>query len=75
MRCGGLDKNIAEAIKGAMADGIVAMSIDNLKQITSTRGIVMHRMVYNRVFPEIAEIVAKDMNFTILQEGEHYGIT
>ena len=75
MRCGGLDKKIAEAIEGALADGIVAMSIDNLKQITSTNGIVMHRMVYNRVFPEIAEIVAKDMNFTILQEGEHYGIT
>ena len=75
MRCGGLDKKITEAIEGALADGIVAMSIDNLKQITSTNGIVMHRMVYNRVFPEIAEIVAKDMNFTILQEGEHYGIT
>lgn len=68
MRCGGLDKKIAEAITKATADGITAMSVDNLKMVTSTNGIVMHRMVYNRVFPEIAEIVAKDMNFKLLED-------
>lgn len=68
MSCGGLDKKIAEAITKMREDGVTAMSVDNLKMVTSTNGIVMHRMVYNRVFPEIAEIVAKDMNFELLED-------
>lgn len=68
MRCGGLDKKIAETIDKIIANGVTAMSIDNLKMITPTGGIVMHRMVYNRVFPEVARIVADEKNFKLLED-------
>ena len=68
MRCGGLDKKIAETIDKIVANGVTAMSMDNLKMITPTNGIVMHRMVYNRVFAEVAQMVADEKNFKILED-------
>lgn len=70
-----LETHIMTTIAELKADGIVAMSIDNLKQVTPTRGLIIHRAIYNQRFPEIAAKIADAMNFTILQDGERYGIT
>jgi len=65
-----LEKNITDAIKTAKRDGVVGMSIQNLKQVTSTRGLRMSVSEYRNTFDEVAKRVAKRLRFPIIKGGE-----
>lgn len=61
-----LSENIAKAIRAAKRDGTVAMSLANLKQVTPTLGLNCTPSEYHQLFPEVADAVAKRLNFTII---------
>ena len=64
-----LETYIMTTIAELKADGITAMSIGNLKQLTPTRGLIIHRAIYNKRFPEIATKIADCMGFKILEDN------
>jgi len=65
-----LEKNIADAIKAAKRDGIVGMSMRNLKQVTPTRGLTISVAEYHATFDEVASQVSKRLRFPIIKGGE-----
>jgi hypothetical protein len=65
-----LEKNITDAIKTAKRDGMTAISIANLKQVTSTRGLKISVAEYHNTFDEVAKQVAKRLRFPIIKGGE-----
>lgn len=63
-----IDNNVAKAIKQAKRDGITAMGLDNLRQISS-RGLGPYNVCHNfwtYNFNMIAIDVAKRLRFPIL---------
>lgn len=48
-----LSRNIADAIRKAKRDGVTGMSISNLRQLTSTAGLMCSPAEYNEVFPSL----------------------
>jgi|TARA_R100000479_G_scaffold174589_2_gene123172 hypothetical protein len=65
-----LEKNITDAIKTAKRDGVVGMSMQNLKQVTRTSGLKISVYEYHRTFEEVAKQVAKRIRFSIIEGGE-----
>jgi len=61
-----LKRNISVAIMVAVGEGTTAMSIANLKQVTSTAGLQISPAAYNNGFEEAAREVAAAENFRIL---------
>ena len=57
--------NIKATIKKAKKDGIVGMSLANLKQITSTAGVTVSVSEYHQQFGVIADDVATKMKFKL----------
>ena len=60
-----LTANIRKTIRKARRHGTVGMSYGNLKQITPTTGLTCHPTEYHRLFPQVADIVAHDMEFNL----------
>ena len=65
-----LEKNITDAIKTAKRDGIVGMSMQNLKQVTRTSGLKISVSEYHLTFDEVAMQVARRLRFRIIRGGE-----
>ena len=65
-----LEKNITDAIKTAKRDGVVGMSMQNLKQVTRTSSLKISVSEYHNTFDEVASQVAKRMRFRIIRGGE-----
>lgn len=57
--------NIEAAIRQLRADGTVAMSMDNLRQVTPTTGVRLPVSTYPQVLASIASEVAKRMKFSV----------
>lgn len=60
-----IKKNIAAQIRKLKADGIVGMSIDNLRQITPTTGVTCAIPMYRPLFAQAAAEAAKELRFTV----------
>ena len=65
-----LEKNIADAIKTAKRNGVVGMSMQNLKQVTRTSGLKISVSEYHNTFDEVAKQVAKRLRFPIIKGSE-----
>ncbi len=65
-----LEKNISNAITSLKRDGITAMSLANLKQVTPTRKLKISVAEYHRTFGELARKVAKRLRFRIIGRGD-----
>ena len=64
-----LESNIGKAITAARKTGITGMSIDNLKQVTSTQGLAEAGITpsqYHSEFESKAMRVAASRRFTII---------
>lgn len=66
-----LERNIGKAITQARKDGVRAMSLANLKQITSTEDLQISVEEYNAGFDQAAQRVAASRRFTILIGNNH----
>lgn len=60
-----LSQHIVDTIRAAKRDGITGMSFSNLQQITPTRGLTCSKSEYERMFPEIADSVARRLRFPL----------
>jgi hypothetical protein len=49
--------------------GTIGASIDCLRQNTTTKGVDVHPSLYNAMFADIAKKVAKQLKFSILDDG------
>lgn len=61
------EKNVAElrrairaTVRELRADGITGMSLENLKQVTPTRGLTCAPAAYHGAFAEVALSTARD---------------
>jgi len=57
--------NIETTIHQLRKDGTVAMSMDNLRQITPTTGVRLPVVTYPNVFASVASEVCKRMRFPL----------
>lgn len=62
-----IEQNIGKAINSLKSQKIVGMSLDNLFQVTSTRGLSVPVWEYRGLFDVAAKIVAAKKNFRILE--------
>ena len=65
-----LETNIIQAIKSARRDGVTAMSLANLKQVTSTNGLTISVAEYHNSFNEVADKVATRLKFKLIKGGD-----
>lgn len=63
-----LETNIRDAITSLKRDGITAMSLANLKQVTPTRGLTISVAEYHMNFDQLASRVAKRLRFQIIRK-------
>jgi hypothetical protein len=60
-----LSQNIIDTIRQAKRDGTTSMSFSNLKQLTPTTGLTCSKSEYERLFPELADSVARRLRFPL----------
>lgn len=63
-----IEDNVRAAIKKAFDDGIYGMSLDNLFQVTSTRGVNVPPGRYLEFFTKVAFYAADETKFQILPD-------
>jgi hypothetical protein len=63
-----LSDSITKTIRRLKRDGVTAMGLANLKQITPTKGLTCHPRDFHRMFPELADSIAKRMRFPIIPD-------
>ena len=63
-------KNIGDYIKFAKKDGVIGMSVANLKQVTTTKGVTIPVGEYHREFERLAAEVAKKLKFQVGHDGQ-----